>query len=136
MNKSLTVGLIAGILIGSLGMFGIASINSNRKSAEQTPAQQAAKDHSQMSMAEMNTALDNLQTDEFDKAFIEMMIAHHQGAIDMARLIEGRAKHDEIKKLGQDIISAQDKEITEMKQWQKDWGYSPDEVNTNMHGNH
>jgi uncharacterized protein (DUF305 family) len=136
MNKNLFVGLGAGILIGSLGMFGAASINSNRKSAEQAPVQQIAKDHSQMSMAEMTTALENLYRDDFDKAFMEMMIAHHQGAIDMSRLIEERAKHDEIKKFSQDITSAQYKEITVMKQWQKDWGYAPDEVNNNMHGGH
>ncbi len=50
------------------------------------------------------------------------MIPHHQGAIDMARYLTG-AKHPELQKMGQDIITAQKKEIEQMKKWQKDWGY-------------
>ena len=61
--------------------------------------------------------------DEFDKAFIEEMIVHHQGAIDMAQLARKNAGHDEIKSMADDIISAQTKEIDQMRQWQKDWNY-------------
>ena len=84
----------------------------------------------------MSEQLENLSGDDFDKAFIEMMIAHHQGAIDMAELSPDRAKHDEVKKLSEDIISAQQKEIADMKQWQEDWGYSSDDMMQMMHGNH
>jgi uncharacterized protein (DUF305 family) len=35
-----------------------------------------------------------------------------------------RAKHPELQALGKAIIEAQNKEIAQMKQWQKDWGYS------------
>jgi uncharacterized protein (DUF305 family) len=65
-----------------------------------------------------------------------MMISHHEGAIDMALLSPTRAQHAEIKTLSEAIISAQTKEITEMKQWQKDWGYSEDEMMEMMHGTH
>jgi len=34
------------------------------------------------------------------------------------------AKHDEIKQMASDIISAQGKEVDMMKAWQKEWGYS------------
>lgn len=76
-----------------------------------------------MSMGDMNAALEGKTGDEFDKAFIEMMIEHHQGAIDMANLIPERAKHQEIKNLGKAIIAAQTKEINDMKAWAKAWGY-------------
>lgn len=62
------------------------------------------------------------------------MIAQHQGAIDMAKQSNTRAKHDEIKQLSKDIINTQEKEISEMKQWQKDWGYSSNEMMHMMHG--
>jgi len=81
-------------------------------------------DHSQMTMDEMTKGLDGLSGDAFDKAFVEMMIVHHQGAVDMAQLIPAGAKHEELKRLGTDIITAQTKEIEMMKQWLKDWGYS------------
>ena len=41
----------------------------------------------------------------------------------MARYLTG-AKHPELQKMGQDIITAQNKEIEQMKKWQKDWGYN------------
>ena len=85
-------------------------------------------DHSAMGMmdemAGMNTALEGKTGDDFDKAFIEQMIMHHQSAIDMAAPGEQNAKHQEVKDLTRAIISAQTKEIQQMKQWQKDWGYA------------
>jgi uncharacterized protein (DUF305 family) len=52
------------------------------------------------------------------------MTEHHQGAINMAKKSPKNAKHDEIKKLSSEIITAQEKEIEQMKQWQNEWGYS------------
>lgn len=74
----------------------------------------------------MQASTENLSKktgDDFDKAFIEEMIMHHEGAIDMAKLSEENAKHDEVKQLSRDIISAQEGEINKMKQWQMNWGY-------------
>lgn len=78
---------------------------------------------SSMTMNGMVDALKGKTGDEFDKTFIEQMIPHHQGAIDMAKLVEQNAKHQELKDLAKDIISAQTKEINMMKDWQKNWGY-------------
>ena len=113
MNKKAIAGLVIGLVIGVGGTIGTMALVDNN----------AAKDHSTMSMADMNTELENKTGDDFDKAFIEMMIEHHQGAVDMAILAKTRAKHDEIKTLSQDIISAQTNEISQMQQWQMDWGY-------------
>ena len=98
--------------------------------------QQAASDHGTMSMTEMTEQLKNKSGDDFDKAFIEMMIAHHDGAIKMAQLAASRAKHDEVKTLAKAVVSAQTSEINDMYKWQKDWGYTSDEMNQMMHGNH
>lgn len=80
-----------------------------------------------MGMDMMTESLKGKTGDEFDKLFISEMIVHHQGAIDMAKLTKDNAKHDEIKKLGDDIIAAQTKEISEMQQWQLLWGYPTDD---------
>ena len=56
-----------------------------------------------------------------DKHFIEQMIPHHDGAIAMAKLALQEAKRPEIKTLAQNIISAQEKEITNMQSWYKSW---------------
>jgi uncharacterized protein (DUF305 family) len=50
-----------------------------------------------------------------------MMIAHHEGAITMAKEAEQKAEHPELKKLSADIIKAQQPEIDQMKKWQDAW---------------
>ena len=75
----------------------------------------------------MHMSADSLKQktgDDFDAAFIKEMIVHHEGAVEMAELSATNAKHDEIKQLSTEIIAAQEKEITMMRQWQKDWGYA------------
>lgn len=72
-------------------------------------------------MANMNAGLQGKTGDTFDQEFLAQMIVHHQGAIDMAQLALTNAKHQEIKDLSIAIISAQTKEIGEMKAWQKAW---------------
>lgn len=58
----------------------------------------------------------------FDSAFLEMMTPHHGGAVAMARDALVRAEHPEIKKLAQQIIDAQQKEIDQMGKWKTAWG--------------
>jgi len=50
------------------------------------------------------------------KLFLEQMIGHHEGAIDMARQEIGAGKFPDAVKLGHDIVDAQQAEITQMKQ--------------------
>ena len=57
----------------------------------------------------------------FDKAFIDAMIPHHQSAIEMAEVAYEESKNPRIKELAENIMSAQKREIEQMKQWRKDW---------------
>jgi len=142
MNKESILYGIIGLLVGVVitGFVAGQSVNKNHTGImkmmgiETKNVEQNNANHSTMSMADMNKQLEGLNGDDYDKKFIEMMIAHHQGAIDMAKQSNTRAKHDEIKKLSKDIINTQEKEISEMKQWQKDWGYSSNEMMHMMHG--
>jgi uncharacterized protein (DUF305 family) len=56
-----------------------------------------------------------------DQHFIEMMIPHHQDAIDMADLALSRAKRPEVKQLAEAIKKDQTREIQEMRTWYKQW---------------
>ncbi len=76
-----------------------------------------------MTMDEMLMELDDLSGDDFDIAFLDMMIPHHEGAIEMAKAAKTSAKHPEIKAMADAIIATQQKEIDQMKQWMKEWGY-------------
>ncbi|MDB4978453.1 MAG: uncharacterized protein JWM56_639 [Candidatus Peribacteria bacterium] len=76
-----------------------------------------------MTMNQMTQVLQGKTGNAFDKAFIDAMIVHHNGAIAMAKLAQRDAGHEEIKRLAGDIIAAQQKEINQMKEWQKEWKY-------------
>ncbi|WP_315918358.1 DUF305 domain-containing protein [Mesorhizobium sp. SP-1A] len=56
-------------------------------------------------------------TGDADVDFVRGMIPHHQAAIDMAKVVLDHGKDPEIRKLAQDVIKAQSKEIDEMENW-------------------
>lgn len=58
---------------------------------------------------------------DFDKRFLEAMIAHHQGAIDMANKIIVPTSRPEIHNLAKNIIMTQSEEINKMQTWLKEW---------------
>ncbi len=118
-TKPLLYGLI-GFFVGGL-LVAIAATTFNKPVQNEATTSASM---SSMSMDDMTADLQGKTGDAFDEAFIASMIAHHEGAVDMAKLSANNAKHDEIKKLSDDIISAQETEISQMKQWQSDWGYS------------
>ena len=55
-----------------------------------------------------------------DKAFIDAMVPHHQGAIVMARVALENAEHEEIRDLSRNIVSTQQAEIGELKAIKKE----------------
>lgn len=124
MNKNIILSLVFGLIIGVGGTVGVTALTKDNDTKQANNMQQTTvSSNGSMSMADMNKELATKTGSEFDKAFIEMMIKHHQGAIEMAKLSETRANRQEIKTLSQNIIAAQEKEISEMQQWQMDWGY-------------
>ncbi len=63
-----------------------------------------------------------LQTaSDFDKAFIEAMIPHHQLAIMMAQMLRSGTNRPEMLTLADNIIESQSREIQEMQSWYKAW---------------
>jgi uncharacterized protein (DUF305 family) len=106
------IGLLLGVMVtvfatrsavsnnynGMMRVMGINTANTTRESSNAD---------SSMGMDEMRAGLNGKSGDDFDKTFLSEMIIHHQGAIDMAKEAQARAKHDEIKKLAGEIITAQ-----------------------------
>lgn len=130
MQKNLIIGLVVGLGLG--GAVGFWVGDKNIKTNDLTSGMHEMSDGSMMAgeaevmdmsdmMASMNKNLEGKTGDEFDKAFISEMILHHEGAVEMAELALTNAGHQEIKDLAQAIISAQNKEISDMKTWQMTW---------------
>lgn len=88
----------------------------------------AGMDHSnngmEQQMTTMTNELNSKSGDEFDAAFIDTMIAHHQSAIAMARPGIKNASRQEVKDMAAAIVDAQTKEISQLQQWREEWGYN------------
>lgn len=67
----------------------------------------------------MHSAMDIAFTGNADVDFVRGMIAHHAGAIDMAKVVLAFGKDPEVKKLAESIIKAQETEIAQMQAWLK-----------------
>lgn len=80
--------------------------------------------HMGMSDAEMGMDMNMSDLENakpFDKAFMDAMIPHHQGAITMANKLLKDGKSPELLAMAKNIIKAQTAEIAQMKQWMKQW---------------
>lgn len=129
MKKEAILYGVIGLLVGVVATWGVAtiSVNNNYKGMMNMMGMrtnsQGIMDNDDMSMGQMMAGLQGKTGDDFDEVFLSEMIMHHQGAIDMAKLAKINAKHQEVKDMADDILSAQSKEIDMMQTWQTGWGY-------------
>lgn len=56
-----------------------------------------------------------------DRAFLTHMKAHHQMAVEMAKLAAAKAEHAELKELANRIVESQSREIEQFDTWLKEW---------------
>ena len=115
---------IAIVLVVALGIGvggGLVTRKSSSKSAVTTVGTTNTSDHMIMTMSA--DSLKKLSGDAYDKMFITMMSEHHAGAVMMAGSVTNSSK-PEIKQLASNIITAQTKELADMKSWAAKWGYS------------
>lgn len=69
--------------------------------------------------------------------FIDTMIAHHEGAIEMALLVNNRSRRPEMQELAKGILEAQRGEVDKMREWRMKWfGDAKPAVNLDLPGMH
>jgi uncharacterized protein (DUF305 family) len=65
-----------------------------------------------------NMKMETDHSGSIDRQFVQMMIPHHQGAIDMARAyIKAGAHEAKLKTMANNIIASQQKEIQQLQNW-------------------
>ncbi|BAZ47055.1 hypothetical protein NIES4102_41010 (plasmid) [Chondrocystis sp. NIES-4102] len=114
MKKKVAVYFFATLLTSSAiaSLISVNAVDANeRKLAQTSPETSATPMESQM----------NASTQEVDRNFIEMMIPHHQGATEMAKMALDQAESPQVRELAQSIIEEQTREIAQMRNWYKQW---------------
>ena len=79
-----------------------------------------------LSFAEMDEIM-SVNGADFERRWLEGMIRHHQGAIDMARAqqqrqLQARRQPYEVATFVEDLLIEQQAEIVKMREWLEDWG--------------
>lgn len=109
--------LLAIALTGALTLTACSHQSSHSPTAEtaqsSTPEMDHGMDHGSMNLGPRN--------ETFDLRFIDGMIPHHEGAVLMAQEALQKSNRSEIKQLAQQIIDAQEQEISELKSWRQAW---------------
>lgn len=137
-TNTITVGIIA-LLIGITGtnmyrsnnpsmpmqMEKKSSINGMHMMPDGTMMGNGGMDTSMSMNSMMDGMLANMKGKtgkDLEKAFLTDMIPHHQGAVDMAKLLlQDKTVRPELVKFANDIISAQEGEIKQMNEWLKSY---------------
>ncbi len=122
----LTVALVLASCAGSGSGGSAQQQDSSSGSAEEEQGSQGGgmqgMDHSKMpgmdgasggsmNMGEMARQMVAPNGEYSDAAFVDAMVPHHEGAVEMAQVALDNAEHEEIRTLSQDIISGQQAEI-------------------------
>ncbi|MCV9936958.1 DUF305 domain-containing protein [Boseaceae bacterium BT-24-1] len=120
--------LLAGAaLLGTLALGGFAVAQSHQghgshgttaPAATDTAATQAYKAANDKMHKEMGADFSG----DADVDFVRGMIPHHQGAVDMAKIVLAHGKDPELRKLAEGVITEQEKEIAFMREWLKKRG--------------
>lgn len=119
MNKNIVlvgfVTLVIGIGIGYISRPSENSVTSQSTSRPTSPSAM------EQTMTGMTGALKGKTGEALEIAFLEGMIAHHEGAVAMAKELKGGTKRPELLKMADDIINVQTNEIGMMKGWLNQW---------------
>jgi len=119
--------LAGAALLGTLALGGFALAQGHQghgshgaapPAAADTAATQAYKAANDKMHKEMGVAFSG----DPDVDFVHGMIPHHQGAVEMARVVLAHGKDPELRKLAEGVITEQEKEIAFMREWLKKRG--------------
>ncbi|WGL28610.1 DUF305 domain-containing protein [Pectobacterium brasiliense] len=114
--KKVHLLLTAALLVPFLSFAADSAHSGHGAASDASSSQQAYMKGMDAMHTEM---MEGMQSSDPDIAFAKGMIAHHRGAIDMAKTELQYGKDPELRKLAEEIIKAQQPEIDQMEAWLK-----------------
>ncbi|AYA39847.1 DUF305 domain-containing protein [Xenorhabdus nematophila] len=109
---------LAAVLVATISFGASANQANSHISHASSGTTTAMQNELNDSMAKMHENMaKSMSIEDADAAFAEGMIAHHLGAIDMAKIELKYGKNPEMRELAQAIINAQGPEIEQMQKW-------------------
>jgi hypothetical protein len=104
-------GVAAGLTLGAATMSPVRA----QMSAPGITSEAPFLAENEAAMNKMMTDMTVKPTGDVDHDFVEMMVPHHQGAIDMARAMLRYGHNEQLRRLAQEIIVTQQQEIAAMR---------------------
>lgn len=119
MNKNIIIVGVVTLIIG-IGI-GYMVRPSENSVTSQTASHSTSPSGMEQTLTGMTESLKGKTGEALEVAFLEGMIAHHEGAVAMAKELKGGTKRPELLKMADDIINVQTNEIDMMKGWLNQW---------------
>lgn len=121
-TKTIIIGVAFVVAIGALAYTQLPKGESDTMAgmdhSTMAPANASASTKSyEKAMADLMAGMKTPLTSKPDVDFMQGMVPHHQGAIDMAKVVLQYGKDAEVKTLAENVIKAQESEIAMMKAW-------------------
>jgi uncharacterized protein (DUF305 family) len=117
--RTMQISLFA---LGVLAATAAFAQHQHHQGASPNPQASAATKAYEAANARMHKDMAITFSGDPDVDFARGMIPHHRGAVDMAKIVLEHGKDPELRKLAQDVVASQEREIAFMQEWLKKKG--------------
>lgn len=124
---ALSLVIVTGLVALGAGCQSALNVNTNSSVNKNVMDGNTANQNAMAMNANQSMSMNQMQSDPnaasapYDLQFLDTMSAHHKAAVEMAEVVLKKSSNEELKNFAQNIITDQNKEIGQMKDWREKW---------------